>query len=121
MNRALHKDVFRVLFKESADSMVLFNPPKWEITEFNETFSSLLKYDIYETKKPNLADILIHFDLSHPIHKFVQGDAPSVYIKDLPITDRYGMQFPVDIHVFRLEIETPTFLCKLIASHSWMW
>ncbi len=115
MNRALHKDVFRVLFKDSSDSMVFFCLPRWEITEFNETFSSLLKYDIYETKKPNLSDILLNFDLSHPIQKFVQGDAPSVYIKDLPITDRYGIQFPVDIHVFRLEIETPTFLCKLIS------
>lgn len=102
MNGQLLNEIYRVLFVESGDSIFIFSDRNWSLLEFNESASALLLYDRYEEKKPGLGDIIKNFDDSSSIVKFTKTDTQSIYLEDIVFLNRYEVEIPSDLQIFRI-------------------
>ncbi|MCB1179433.1 MAG: PAS domain-containing protein [Leptospiraceae bacterium] len=114
-NNTFNKNVYRLLFKESSELLLIFSDKKLQILDANAKFSQETGYNTSELKDITLYSLIPDMDENHPLNKFLKVPEESKYIANITFSHRSGNKLNFDMFLHFIEgDEEKKFISMLI-------
>jgi PAS domain S-box-containing protein len=114
-NNTFNKNIYRILFNESSELLFIFETGDFSIMDANPKFCQETGYSLRDLEDITLHTLLVDFNSSHPIIKYLESPEDIKYIPEISLHHRSGVKLIFDVYLNLIEgEENKKFLALLI-------